>query len=101
MGRRPSNRLPASALFQFSVLSKLVVISNREMLPRSKRTKVPPMGKRTRKDQVRSSKTATPNAATVRAMKEARRGKLKSSRRVGDLMADLNAEVAAKPRRGK
>jgi DNA-damage-inducible protein J len=34
----------------------------------------------------------TPNAATVRAMKEARRGKLKQFKRVEDLMAELNAK---------
>lgn len=33
-----------------------------------------------------------PNATTVEAMKEARRGKLKSFKSVNDLMADLNAE---------
>jgi len=34
----------------------------------------------------------TPNAATVRAMKEARRGKLKSFKGVDDLMTELNAK---------
>jgi DNA-damage-inducible protein J len=34
----------------------------------------------------------TPNAATVRAMKEARRGGRKQFKRVEDLMADLNAK---------
>jgi len=34
----------------------------------------------------------TPNAATIRAMKEARQGKLKGFDRVEDLMADLNAK---------
>lgn len=34
----------------------------------------------------------TPNAATVRAMKEARRGKLKQFKRVEDLMAELDAK---------
>lgn len=33
-----------------------------------------------------------PNAATVKAMKEARRGGLKSFATVKDLMADLNAD---------
>lgn len=33
-----------------------------------------------------------PNAATIEAMKEARRGGLKSFANVDDLMADLNAE---------
>ena len=33
-----------------------------------------------------------PNAATTRAMKEARKGKLKAVDRVEDLMADLNAK---------
>ena len=34
----------------------------------------------------------TPNAATIRAMKEARKGKLKGFDRVEDVMADLNAK---------
>ena len=34
----------------------------------------------------------TPNAATVRAMKEARAGKLKQFKQVEDLMAELNAK---------
>ena len=34
----------------------------------------------------------TPNATTVRAMKEARKGKLASFKRAEDLMADLNAK---------
>jgi DNA-damage-inducible protein J len=34
----------------------------------------------------------TPNATTIRAMKEARTGKLKGFDRVEDLMADLNAK---------
>jgi len=34
----------------------------------------------------------TPNAATVSAMEEARRGGLPSFQNVSDLMADLNAE---------
>ncbi len=34
----------------------------------------------------------TPNAATLRAMKEARRGKLKSFKGVDDLMTELNAK---------
>jgi DNA-damage-inducible protein J len=33
-----------------------------------------------------------PNAATVKAMKEARRGKLKRFKDVDDLMAELNAK---------
>lgn len=33
-----------------------------------------------------------PNAVTIKAMKEARRGKLKSFKSVEDLMADLNAD---------
>jgi DNA-damage-inducible protein J len=33
-----------------------------------------------------------PNAATLKAMKEARRGKLKSFKGVDDLMAELNAK---------
>lgn len=33
-----------------------------------------------------------PNAVTIRAMKEARQGKLKSFKSVEDLMADLNAD---------
>lgn len=33
-----------------------------------------------------------PNAITIQAMKEARRGNLKSFKSVEDLMADLNAE---------
>jgi DNA-damage-inducible protein J len=33
-----------------------------------------------------------PNAATTEAMQEARKGKLRSFRKVRDLMADLNAE---------
>jgi DNA-damage-inducible protein J len=33
-----------------------------------------------------------PNTATVKAMKEARRGKLKSFKGVNDLMAELNAK---------
>ena len=33
-----------------------------------------------------------PNAVTVRAMKEARRGKLKSFKGVNDLMMELNAK---------
>lgn len=33
-----------------------------------------------------------PNAVTIEAMKEARRGNLKSFKSVDDLMADLNAE---------
>lgn len=33
-----------------------------------------------------------PNALTIKAMKEARRGKLKSFKSVEDLMADLNAD---------
>jgi DNA-damage-inducible protein J len=33
-----------------------------------------------------------PNIATVRAMKEARRGKLKTFKGVDDLMAELNAK---------
>lgn len=33
-----------------------------------------------------------PNAVTIQAMKEARRGNLKSFKSVEDLMADLNAE---------
>jgi DNA-damage-inducible protein J len=33
-----------------------------------------------------------PNAVTIRAMKEARRGKLKSFKSVEDLMTDLNAD---------
>ena len=36
-----------------------------------------------------------PNAATIAAMKEARQGGLKSFATVEDLMADLDAEVAA------
>ena len=34
----------------------------------------------------------TPNPVTVRAMKEARRGKLKSLKGVDDLMTELNAK---------
>jgi DNA-damage-inducible protein J len=34
----------------------------------------------------------SPNAKTIRAMKEARRSKLKGFARVEDLMADLNAK---------
>ena len=34
----------------------------------------------------------TPNATTIRAMKEARKGKLKSFKNVEALMADLNAK---------
>ncbi|MGO9992399.1 MAG: type II toxin-antitoxin system RelB/DinJ family antitoxin [Steroidobacteraceae bacterium] len=34
----------------------------------------------------------TPNAVTVRAMKEARRGKLKSFKGVDDLMTELDAK---------
>ena len=34
----------------------------------------------------------TPNAKTIRAMREARAGKLKHFNRVEDLMADLNAK---------
>jgi DNA-damage-inducible protein J len=34
----------------------------------------------------------TPNAVTVRAMKEARRAKLKSFKGVNDLMTELNAK---------
>jgi len=34
----------------------------------------------------------SPNAKTIRAMKETRRAKLKGFARVEDLMADLNAE---------
>jgi len=34
----------------------------------------------------------SPNAKTIRAMKEARRAKLKGFARVEDLMADLNAK---------
>ncbi|MGB8692354.1 MAG: type II toxin-antitoxin system RelB/DinJ family antitoxin [Steroidobacteraceae bacterium] len=34
----------------------------------------------------------TPNAKTIRAMKEARAGKLKRFNRVEDVMADLNAK---------
>ena len=34
----------------------------------------------------------TPNAATIRAMKEARRGKLKSFKGIDDLMKELNAK---------
>jgi len=34
----------------------------------------------------------SPNAKTIRAMKEARKGKLKSFARVEDLMAELNAK---------
>ena len=34
----------------------------------------------------------SPNAETIAAMKEARKGKLKSFSSVNDLMADLNAE---------
>ena len=34
----------------------------------------------------------TPNAMTVRAMKEARRGKVKSFKGVNELMAELNAK---------
>jgi DNA-damage-inducible protein J len=34
----------------------------------------------------------TPNSVTVRAMKEARRGKLKSFKGVNDLMTELNAK---------
>ena len=34
----------------------------------------------------------SPNAKTIRAMKEARKGKLKSFTRVEDLMAELNAK---------
>ena len=34
----------------------------------------------------------TPNAETIRAMKEARRGKLRAFKQVEDLMADLNAK---------
>jgi DNA-damage-inducible protein J len=34
----------------------------------------------------------TPNAVTVRAMKEARRGKVKSFKSVDDLMTELNAK---------
>jgi len=33
-----------------------------------------------------------PNAVTIRAMKEARRGKLKSFKSVEDLITDLNAD---------
>ena len=33
-----------------------------------------------------------PNAVTIKAMKEARRGKLKSFKSVEDLMTDLNAD---------
>lgn len=33
-----------------------------------------------------------PNAKTIAAMKEARRGKLRSFKNVDDLMADLNAD---------
>jgi DNA-damage-inducible protein J len=33
-----------------------------------------------------------PNAATIRAMREARRGKLKSFKGVNELMAELNAK---------
>lgn len=33
-----------------------------------------------------------PNAVTIKAMKEARRGKLKSFKSVENLMADLNAD---------
>jgi len=33
-----------------------------------------------------------PNAATIKAMKEARRGKLKTFKGVDDLMAELNAK---------
>lgn len=33
-----------------------------------------------------------PNARTIRAMKEARKGKLRAFKRVEDLMADLNAK---------
>jgi DNA-damage-inducible protein J len=33
-----------------------------------------------------------PNAKTIAAMREARRGKVKTVKRVGDLLADLNAE---------
>ena len=34
----------------------------------------------------------SPNAATIRAMREARKGKLKGFARVEDVMADLNAK---------
>ena len=34
----------------------------------------------------------SPNAATIRAMREARKGKLKGFPRVEDVMADLNAK---------
>jgi len=34
----------------------------------------------------------SPNAATIKAMKEARRGKLKAFKGVGDMMAELNAK---------
>jgi len=34
----------------------------------------------------------TPNAKTIRAMKEARRGKLRAFKQVEELMADLNAK---------
>jgi hypothetical protein len=66
------------------------------------------MGKRTRTNsktgkgrrnlQKKALSVLMPNAATVSAMKEARRAKLKSSKNVGDLMANLNGMAAGKPR---